>query len=161
VEPGYKLNLCDLLGALGSAQLKRCDQFYDRRHEIANRYLERFDRIEELENPPRAGKDSRHSWHLFILRIRPELLEVDRGSFIRQLKEVGIGTSVHFIPLHLHPFYARTYGHKPNSFPNAKDAFSRCISLPIYPDMTDGEVSRVMQAVEQIVYINRKMLIAA
>jgi perosamine synthetase len=160
-EAGYKLNLCDLLGALGSAQLKRCDQFMERRHLIANRYRARFAEIEELENPPDAGEDGQHSWHLFILRIRPGMLELDRDSFIRELKKAGIGTSVHFIPLHLHPFYAREYGYKPGDFPNAEDAYSRCISLPIYPDMSDEEISRVIQAVEQIVCSKRKTVLVA
>jgi dTDP-4-amino-4,6-dideoxygalactose transaminase len=160
-EAGYKLNLSDLLGALGSAQLKRCDQFMERRSLIADRYRARFAEMEELQNPPDADHDGQHSWHLFILRIRPGMLEVDRDSFIRELKDVGIGTSVHFIPLHLHPFYAREYGYKPGDFPNAEDAYSRCISLPIYPDMSDEEVDRVIQAVEQIVYLKRKTLIGA
>jgi len=160
-DAGYKLNLCDLLGALGSAQLKRCDQFMERRNLIADRYRARFAEIEELENPPDAGASGQHSWHLFILRIRAGTLELDRNSFIRELKNAGIGTSVHFIPLHLHPFYAREYGYRAGDFPNAEDAYSRCISLPIYPDMSDEEVSRVIQAVEQIVYLNRRSLVAA
>jgi perosamine synthetase len=161
LDAGYKLNLCDLLGAVGSAQLKKCDQFLERRRYIATRYIKAFSNMEELETPPEISSYDEHSWHLFILRVRPKLLTIDRRTFIEQLKEAGIGTSVHFIPLHLHPFYARTYGYKPGDFPNAEDAYSRAISLPIYPDLSEDEISRVIRAVERIVFLNRRSALVA
>jgi perosamine synthetase len=97
---------------------------------------------------------------LFILRIRPELLAIDRAEFVNHLNQLGIGTSVHFIPLHLHPHYARTYGYKKGDFPQAEDAFARCLSLPIFPDMSDSEIQRVLAAVEQVVLMNRKRVLA-
>jgi dTDP-4-amino-4,6-dideoxygalactose transaminase len=161
LDAGYKLNMCDLLGAIGSAQLSKCDRFSKRRRTIAAQYLEAFSQFEELENPPQGTPDSQHSWHLFILRIRPGRLTLNRDAFIEELKRMSIGTSVHFIPLHLHPFYANRYGYLPHDFPNAEDAYSRCISLPIYPDMSDEDVSRVIHAVKQIVHVNRKSLLVA
>lgn len=154
-EAGFKQNMPDLLAALGRAQLQKCDDFAQKRRAIATYYNQRFAGIEELELPP-TGEISGHSWHLYILRIKPELLEVGRQEFISQLKQAGVGTSVHFIPLHLHPFYARQYGYKPGDFPNAEAAYNRAISLPIYPDLEPEQMRRVANAVEQIVFANRR-----
>jgi perosamine synthetase len=151
VNAGFKLNMPDILGALGCAQLSKSDRFFQRRREIAERYCERFARIEELELPPLAGPGCEHSWHLFILRLRPNTLSIGRNEFIQELKNRGIGAAVHFIPLHLHPYYAQTYGYKPGDFPNAEDAYSRCLSLPIYPDLSDGDVERVIETIEEMV----------
>jgi dTDP-4-amino-4,6-dideoxygalactose transaminase len=156
VEAGYKLNMPDLLAALGRVQLKKSDAFCQRRLQIARRYSERFAEVEELQCPPSGREGDLHSWHLFILRIRPEQLEVDRAEFVRQLRAAGIGSSVHFIPLHRHPFYALTYGYQPGDFPQAEEAFSRCLSLPIFPDMTEDEVERVIASVLSVVERNRK-----
>jgi len=155
-EAGYKLNLCDILSALGAAQLKKCDAFWKRRCEIADLYRERLQGVEELEMPPLPGPGSTHAWHLFILRLRPEMLDIDRKQMIEELKKAGIGTSVHFIPLHRHPYYRDHYGCTPEDFPNAEDAYSRCLSLPVYPDLKDAEAERVISAVTQIVSRSRK-----
>jgi perosamine synthetase len=158
---GYKFNMADVLAALGSAQLKKCDAFAVRRRQIASRYLEAFAAYEELQLPPQMG-DGQHAWHLFILRLRPELLQIHRNQFIEDLKRVGIGASVHFIPLHLHPFYQRVLGYREGDLPHAEDAYSRCLSLPIFPGLREGEVERVIQAVAQVVEKNRRrMLVAA
>jgi dTDP-4-amino-4,6-dideoxygalactose transaminase len=159
VDAGLKANMPDVLAALGLAQLRKAEVFHQRRIEIANTYLRRFSGIEELEMPPAGGVNTTHSWHLFILRLRPEMLTVNRSELIRQLKEAGIGTSVHFIPLHLHPYYRDRYGYSSGDFPHAKDAYSRCISLPIYPDMNDGELERVLAAVEHLVQKNRRRML--
>ncbi|HYM08470.1 MAG TPA: DegT/DnrJ/EryC1/StrS family aminotransferase [Terriglobales bacterium] len=154
-DAGYKMNLCDILSALGRAQLKKVDQFWRERCQIRAKYDAAFRSMPELQLPPADAGDV-HAWHLYILRIRPELLEVNRNQFIEELKKLGIGTSVHFIPLHLHPYYARTYGYHEKDFPNANDAFSRCLSLPIYPDMSEQEVQRVIASVQGVVQKNRK-----
>ena len=154
-DAGYKMNLCDILSALGRAQLKKVDQFLQERCQIRAKYDDAFRSMPELQLPPADAGDV-HAWHLYILRIRPELLEVNRNQFIEELKKLGIGTSVHFIPLHLHPYYARTYGYHEKDFPNANDAFSRCLSLPIYPDMSEQEVQRVIASVQGVVQKNRK-----
>ena len=136
LDAGYKLNLTDMAAAMGRVQLRRCDSFWQRRCEISDDYSRRFSHLGELQFPPRTPLGSDHAWHLYIVRLRPDSLDLERNQFIEELKKLGIGTSVHFIPLHHHPFYARAYGYATGNFPNAEDAFSRCISLPIFPDMT-------------------------
>jgi dTDP-4-amino-4,6-dideoxygalactose transaminase len=160
LHAGFKLNLPDILSALGSAQLSKSDQFFERRCQIARRYSERFARNEELQLPPPVAPGSEHSWHLFLLRLRPAELRIGRNEFIEELKKLGIGTSVHFIPLHLHPYYAQTYGYKPGDFPHAEDAYSRCLSLPLYPTLSDDEVERIIRAVEQVVSTYRRTVVA-
>jgi perosamine synthetase len=155
VEAGHKLNMPDLLAALGSAQLAKCLHLWHLRCEIARRYTASFANIDELQLPPEPQDQAEHSWHLYILRLRPEKMTISRNDFIDALKELGIGTSVHYIPLHLHPFYAETYGYRRGDFPNAEDVYSRCVSLPIFPDMTALEVERVISAVEHIVTEHR------
>jgi dTDP-4-amino-4,6-dideoxygalactose transaminase len=157
LEAGYKLNLTDMAAAMGRVQLKRCDSFWRRRCQISNYYSHRFSRFGELQLPPDIPQGSEHAWHLYIVRLRRDSLGLERDQFIEELKKMGIGSSVHFIPLHRHPFYARTYGYSPGDFPNADDAFSRCISLPIFPDMKDEEIERVAEAVESLIakHLNR------
>jgi dTDP-4-amino-4,6-dideoxygalactose transaminase len=161
LDAGYKANLCDLLAALGSAQLAKCDNFARRRRSIAEIYRSSFAELEELENPSAPPDGVDHAWHLFILRIRPDSISLDRNQFVDELKRSGIGTSVHFIPLHLHPFYRSAYGYRRGDFPNAEEAYSRCLSLPIFPDMSSAEVDRVVRNVSEIVYRNRKPLSVA
>ncbi|HXY03318.1 MAG TPA: DegT/DnrJ/EryC1/StrS family aminotransferase [Terriglobales bacterium] len=156
VEAGYKLNLCDILAALGTSQLAQCDAFWRRRCELAAMYREALSGVEELQMPPEARNGDQHSWHLFILRLRLEDLAISRDEFIEQLKQSGVGASVHFIPLHRHPYYRETQGYSLRDFPNAEDTFSRCLSLPIYPDLRDDQLQRVVEAVTQIVASNRR-----
>lgn len=151
VDAGFKSNMPDLLAALGLAQLKKAEAFHQRRCEIADFYLRRFSSIEELTMPPTGAVNTTHSWHLFILRLRSEMLSRSRGDLIQQLKEAGIGSSVHFIPLHLHPYYRDRYGYSSGDFPHAEDAFVNCVSLPIYPDLSDAEVKKIATTVEQFV----------
>jgi dTDP-4-amino-4,6-dideoxygalactose transaminase len=159
LDAGYKCNLPDLLAAVGVAQLAKCDDFWQRRREIAKMYQKRLAGIDELELPPACEDGDQHSWHLFILRIRPERLDLGRNGFIDELKRLGVGTSVHFIPLHLHPFYQQYYGYRAGDFPNAEDAYSRCISLPIFPGLNESEVDRIVEAIENIVCTHRKRVL--
>jgi dTDP-4-amino-4,6-dideoxygalactose transaminase len=161
LEAGYKLNLTDLQSALGMAQLKKADQFAAARAELAQFYFERFSGIEELELPPSASSGSEHSWHLFILRIRPEFCDLNRAILIDRLKRAGIGTSVHFIPLHLQPYYQQAFAYAPGDFPQAEDAYQRCFSLPIYPDLTKQEAKRIADAVEQVVLQSQQRILMA
>jgi dTDP-4-amino-4,6-dideoxygalactose transaminase len=156
VEAGYKFNLPDILAALGQAQLRKCETFFQQRRFIAELYRSKLTDVEEIELPPSGDTDSQHAWHLFIIRIRPDLLGLDRGGFIEQLKEAGMGTSVHFIPLHRHPYYQHTYGARADDFPNAEDAYSRCISLPIYPGLSEHDANRVVRIVAETVRKHRK-----
>jgi dTDP-4-amino-4,6-dideoxygalactose transaminase len=158
LDAGYKLNLPDVLAALGRVQLEKCDLFRQQRSRISEYYSTRFSQHDELEVPPPPPDGSEHAWHLYILRLRPGSLALNRNEFIEQLKKLGVGTSVHFIPLHRHTFYTRTNGYASGAFPNADDAFSRCISLPIYPDLTDAEIERVADAVQYVVTNNLKRI---
>jgi dTDP-4-amino-4,6-dideoxygalactose transaminase len=148
VEAGFKMNMPDLLAAVGVAQLRKADLFLERRREIAEAYLRHFSDMEELEMPPAPPG---HAWHLFVVRIRHDLLRKNRNELIQDLKQLGIGTSVHFIPLHLHPYYRDHYRYRKGDFPHAEDAYARAISLPIYPDMTDQELRRVIRSLKHLV----------
>ena len=149
VEAGYKYNLTDLQAALGLVQLTKCDALRDARADIAARYNDAFCQIPALELPA-APSDRESSWHLYILRLNLERLKIDRNAFVNELRSRGIGTSVHFIPLNLHPFYQKAYGYGPGDCPVAEAEFARCISLPIYPTMDEAAVRQVIEAVSEV-----------
>lgn len=148
-DNGYKYNLTDIAAALGIAQLKKADYLWERRKNIAAMYSEAFKYLPQIEVPS-ENSDVQHSWHLYVIRLRPEALTIDRDGFIRELKNMGIGTSVHFIPLHIHPYYRETYGYRPEDFPAAYETYRRIISLPIYPRMKDADVGRVIDSVTDV-----------
>jgi dTDP-4-amino-4,6-dideoxygalactose transaminase len=150
VAPGYKYNMGDVTAAMGLAQLEKAEQMWKRRVEIAGRYNEAFREVEQLQVPA-DREDCRHSWHLYMLRLNLEMLSIDRARFIEELKQRSIGTSVHFIPLHIHPYYRETYGYRPEDFPVAYGEYLREISLPIYSKMTDSDVQDVIAAVMEVV----------
>jgi dTDP-4-amino-4,6-dideoxygalactose transaminase len=151
---GYNYAMSDYQAALGHAQFSRIDEFQAKRRTLAGRFNERFDALEEIARPiERIG--TTHAWHLYVIRIRPERLRINRDEFIVSLKERGIGTSVHFIPIHHHPYYREQYGWAPGDFPVADAAFETMISLPLYTRMTESEVDRVATAVEDIVTEHR------
>jgi dTDP-4-amino-4,6-dideoxygalactose transaminase len=155
LEAGYKYNMSDIAAAIGLHQLARREWLLARRRAIAARYTAAFSQWVELEPPP-DSMQSEHAWHLYMLRLCPERLAITRDDFIRALAEARIGTSVHFIPLHLHPYYRTTYQLRPEDFPAARAAYQREISLPIYPGMTDDDVTDVIAAVEEIVMRHRR-----
>ena len=148
--PGYKYNLTDIAAAIGIEQLKKCDRFFESRRRIASMYNETFADLPEMRRPA-CGPDVQHAWHLYVIQLELERLRITRNEFIEALKKENIGTSVHFIPLHLHPYYRNTLGCKPQDFPNASAVFERIVSLPIYPKMTEGDVQNVIAAVKRIV----------
>ena len=153
--PGFKYNLTDIAAALGIEQLKKCDRFWAARKQIAAAYDDGFASLPEIQRPV-CMQDSQHAWHLYIIQLELERLRVDRGEFINALKDQGIGTSVHFIPLHLHPYYRDTFGYKPKDFPSASRVFERIISLPIYPAMSEQSVQRVIAVVTDVIEKNRR-----
>jgi dTDP-4-amino-4,6-dideoxygalactose transaminase len=157
--PGYKYNMPDLAAALGLVQLRRCDALWSRRATIAARYDAAFAALPEIATPV-VSPDVQHAWHLYIVRLDLDALDIDRAGFIRAMHAFNIGTSVHFIPLHLHPYYRRTTGHQPDDFPVAMRVYPRVVSLPIYPSMSDGDVADVIDAVRAIVtrYRRRRAL---
>lgn len=146
IAPGYKYNLTDVAAAMGLAQLRKADRMWGRRREIAQMYNHAFADHPALQIPT-DRPDCQHAWHLYMLRLHPEQLAIDRAEFVVKLKEHNIGSSVHFIPLHLHPYYRDTYGYQPEQFPAAYQQFQREISLPIYSKMSNNDVQRVIQAV--------------
>lgn len=155
IAPGFKYNLCDIAAALGIAQLARAEAMRARREAIARRYDDAFrgeDALELLAPPP----DRTNAHHLYVVKVAPRLLNVDRDGFIEELRARGVGVSVHFIPLHEHPYYRETYGYRPESFPVAHAAYLRSISLPIYSAMTHDQVEQVIEAVLEIVAARRR-----
>jgi perosamine synthetase len=147
--PGFKYNLTDLAAAIGSEQLKKCSEFWQARRRIAGIYAQAFADLEAVQVPV-CRPDVQHAWHLFIIKLDLERLKINRSQFIEALREKQIGTSVHFIPLHLHPYYRDEFGYKPADFPNASAVFEQIFSLPIYPRMSEPAVERVVEAVENI-----------
>ncbi len=146
IAPGFKYNLTDIAAAIGVAQLPRLHTMSRRRSEIAARYTEAFADMPQLEVPT-ARAHVEHAWHIYALRLTLERLAIDRARFIEELRSRQIGTSVHFIPLHLHPYYRDTYGFKPDDFPVAHREYQREVSLPIFSAMSDDDVGDVIKAV--------------
>ena len=155
VAPGFKYNMPDTAAAMGIHQLARLYEMSDRRREIANRY---FDDLSDLplDLPIPINTGDEHAWHLFIIRLTLGRLDIDRNRFIELMAERGIGTSVHFIPLHLQPYWRDRYKLAPGDFPVATATYERLVSLPIYSKMTDEDVERVIAAVCDILTAHRK-----
>jgi dTDP-4-amino-4,6-dideoxygalactose transaminase len=146
VAPGFKYNMTDLQAAIGIHQLRRLEGFHQRRAAVARAYSEAFAGVAALEVPTERP-DVVSSWHLYVLRLRPEHLRIDRNAFIEALKERNIGTSVHYRPLHMMSYYANKYGYAEADFPVSRDAFERMISIPLHPRLTDDDVADVIDAV--------------
>ena len=153
--PGYKYNLTDVAAALGIQQLKKCEHFWNLRQRCVQWYNEGFKDVPEITTPY-VSADVQHAWHLYVIQLNLEQLRISRNEFIDQLRAANIGTSVHFIPLHLHPYYRDTFGYRPQDCPSASAVFERIISLPLYPKMTEAEVQRVIEAVRTIARQNRR-----
>ncbi|MHB8125729.1 MAG: DegT/DnrJ/EryC1/StrS family aminotransferase [Desulfitobacteriaceae bacterium] len=153
--PGYKDNMSDIMAGLGLSQLSKLERMQGLRQEIANYYHAEFGKLPEIEVPVELDY-ARHAWHLYIIKLNLDRLMIDRGRFIEELKEEKIGTSVHFIPLHLHPYYRDTYGYQQGDFPVAEGIFERIISLPLYPKMSMQDARDVVEAVKQIIERSRR-----
>ena len=144
VAPGFKYNLPDIAAAIGIHQLKRADAFRQRRAEIAQRYDEGLAGL-PLLTPPHAAPGDRHAWHLYPIRL-DDASPVGRDALVDRLYAAGIGCSVHYIPLHLQPYWRDRYGLEARSFPHSQRAYERMLSLPIYTLMSDADVDRVIAA---------------
>ena len=147
LAPGYKYNLTDIAAAIGIQQLKKCDAFWRRRQQYAALYSEAFTDVPGIIVPPMV-EDGQHAWHLYVIQLQLERLRIDRNTFIELLKQQNIGTSVHFIPLHLHPYYRDSFGYRSEDFPHASVVFQRTVSLPIYPKMTEADIRYVSDIVK-------------
>jgi dTDP-4-amino-4,6-dideoxygalactose transaminase len=155
LSPGYKYNLTDVAAALGVQQLKKCERFWALRRRCASWYNEGFKDVPEV-TVPFVAPDVQHAWHLYVIQLNLERLRISRNAFIERLRRENIGTSVHFIPLHLHPYYRDTFGYRPEDFPNASAVFERIISLPIYPKLTEADAQRVIDTVRTLVRQHRR-----
>ncbi len=149
---GFKYNLSDLAAALGLVQLSRANDLLSARRELVAWYRAAFaaSPARDLIDLPEDEPDGSNAWHLFIVRLRLAALNVDRAAVIAGLGEAGVGASVHFIPLHLHPYYRRL-GWSPGDFPVATNEYERVISLPLWPGMTHDDVERVVTSLTGIV----------
>ena len=148
IAPGFKYNLTDIAAALGLHQLKRLPALQQRRSRIAQAYNTAFADL-PLLLPPVAIEGDVHSWHLYVLRLGDDLA-IERDVFIERMYAAGIGCSVHYIPLHLHPYWRDRYALTPAQFPHSQKAFERMLSLPLYTAMSDADVQRVIATVRSI-----------
>lgn len=144
VAPGFKYNLTDIAASMGIHQLAKADSFFERRNKIAKEYTQAFKGIKEFTTPFVQRKDDKHAYHLYILKVEK------RDEFIQRLADKGIGSSVHFIPLHLHPYWKEKYLLEDHDFPMAFKNFSHIMSLPIYTKLTNEEVQRIIEGVREV-----------
>ncbi len=149
LQPGFKYNLPDVLSAIGISQLKRSESLLEIRMRHAEVYSHAFRDMPGIELPE-VSSDVEHSWHLYIIKLNLEMLSIDRDRFIEELRSRGVFASVHFIPLHLHPYYRGKYGYTPSDFPRAESQYKRMLSLPFYPKMTDEELDYVIETVREV-----------
>ena len=155
IRPGFKYNLTDIQAAIGLQQLRRLPEMHRRRRWIFEQYDRAFRDQETLTIPTiRPGVD--HAYHLYVLRLNLPTLTIDRARFIEEMRRRNIGTSVHFIPVHLHPYYRDKYGYRPDDFPVSYREYQRIVSLPVYPRMTDADVGDVIDAVLETVKAFRR-----
>ncbi len=148
-DVGYKYNLTDLQAAIGLVQLEKREHMRQLRAALAARYTRELSSFEGFSTPL-VPSDVEHAWHLYVLQVNGEILSISRDRVIEELKQRGIGTSVHFIPLHLHSLYQGRLGYREGMFPNAEARFAAAISLPLFPGMTEHEQSRIIQALRDI-----------
>lgn len=148
--PGFKYNMTDIQAAMGLRQLQKLEKMQKLREAYAKAYSTAFADMKELVIPGAEG-DGRHAWHLYVIRLNEEQLTIGRNGFIEELTALNIGTSVHFIPVHLHPFYRDKYNYREGDYPAAEKIYRTEISLPLYPRMSEQDVEDVVHAVKHIV----------
>ena len=149
-ELGYKYNMTDISAAFGIDQLVHMGDWHKRRLEIAGNYNEGLSPIEGMELPPLGLKPEQNAWHLYVIKIIPEMWNVNRNELIDLINNRGIGTSVHYIPVHMHSYYVRKYGYKPEDYPVAKELSETVITLPLYPKMTKSQVEYVIDVINDL-----------
>jgi perosamine synthetase len=155
IAPGFKYNLTDIAASIGLHQLDRADQMREMRESIADLYFDAMRDVDALELPYRDCNVI-HSWHLFPIKLCLEKLSTDRNTFIERLKKAGVGCSVHWRPLHLHPYYQERFGWQSEEFPVANELWERLISLPIFPGMSQEEIEHVVYVVRHLCRVFRK-----
>jgi perosamine synthetase len=148
VAAGFKYNLTDIAAAIGNGQLRRAEEMRCQREEIARGYLRAFSGVEHVELP--AEPPNRvHSWHLFPIRLNLDKLSIDRNQFIEEIRSRSVGCSVHWRPLHLHPYYEETFAWRAGHLPVASREWARIVSLPLFPGMTLEEREYVVHVVKE------------
>jgi dTDP-4-amino-4,6-dideoxygalactose transaminase len=147
VEAGFKYNMPDVLAALGLWQLKELDANIAARRRLADRYSAAFANTPQLIPPPAIPEGVTHAHHLYILRLQLDQMTIGRSEFIDRLKQAGIGASVHFIPLYHHQYYRNRYRWTPDQFPNCQTIFESCLSLPVYPMLTDEQQDYIIETI--------------
>jgi dTDP-4-amino-4,6-dideoxygalactose transaminase len=155
IKPGFKCNMTDIQASIGLHQLHKLPGFQERRREIVARYDEAFSDVEALQTTTERSQVE-SAWHLYVIRLNLDSLRIDRARFIEELKERRIGTSVHFIPIHVHPYYRDRYHYQPEDFPVAYREYQRIVSLPLNLRMSDQDVEDVIEAVLDVVQTYRR-----
>ncbi len=155
VLPGFKYNMTDIQAAMGLVQLRRIDGMQSRRRQVVDLYRAGLGDLEAIQLPAERTHVG-HAWHLFVIRLQTELLTIGRDAFIEAMKSHNIATAVHYIPVHLHSYYREKYGFSPGAFPVAFNAYSRMLSLPLHPRLTDEDVADVVTAVRRLVRANTR-----
>lgn len=148
VAPGFKYNMTDIAASIGIQQLKKAFLFQQKREQMAKRYDDAFENYPVIL-PPKPSENNTHAWHIYVIQLK-DSAKISRENFIRQMSGMGIGCSVHFIPLHLHPYWRDRYNLRPHYFPNALSIYQRAVSLPIYTKMTAKDQDHVIHAVQEI-----------
>ncbi len=151
---GYKYNMSDIQAALGIVQLKRVEKLWQLRDELVRKYRRELGQIPEIELFEQ-NDSMRAAHHLMVIKLDTSLLSINRDEVMLKLKQCGIGTSIHFISLHLHPFFQEKFGYRPDDFPVASDLSSRVISLPLYPLMAHEDIDYIVECIKNIIHENR------
>lgn len=159
-RPGFKYNMTDVQASIGQWQLKKLERFQARRRNFVRRYLEAFNDIPELQVPFVTDEVS-SAWHLFVVRLNEDFLSIDRDGFIGQLKDLGVGTSVHYRPIHTFSFYKKKYQYNNRDFPVACHAYRQMVSLPLSPALNDEDISHVIKAVQEVIRKSKANRLAA
>lgn len=155
VEMGYKYNMTDVAAALGLAQLSKFHLMQARRSRIARRYTQLLSACDAFDLPVESSIGI-HAWHLYVLRLKPRVLKIHRDALIEYLRKMGIGTSVHFQPLHLHSFYRKAFGFRRGSYPHTERESERAISIPLYPGLDKTAQDRVVAALLDLARRHRR-----
>ena len=155
-ELGYNYRLTDFQCALGLGQLKKIDKFIQRRREIVKRYNSEFKDMQEIKISEINPIDSNPVWHIYMIQVNLEKLEVDRKKIYEALRAENIGVNVHYIPIHLQPYYRKRFGYHLGDFPKAENYYSRAITLPVFPKMSDKDIDDVIKAVKKVINYYKK-----